>query len=101
MYAVMTQSEAREVILAHLRSKDSGKATDFDLIDEVGGDEGLYQRVRQELILGDLAEDYKDVGLKYIGPPADPSTSTDLNTSLGEEAPVSNPEAPEIGRAHV
>ena len=83
MYAVMTRSEAREVILAHLQSQDEGKATNSDLIDEIGGDEDLFQRVREDLILGDLAEDYKGAGLKYIGPPADPGVSAadeDLET---------------------
>jgi WD40 repeat protein len=61
----MTFEDAQASVLSHLRAR--GKATNYDLIDLLGGDESLFQRIRQTLILDDLAEDYKGAGLVYTG----------------------------------
>jgi hypothetical protein len=62
----MTREDARETILSHLRTH--GKATNLDLIDRLDGDESLFRRVRQSLILDDLVDDHKGAGLIYVGP---------------------------------
>ena len=81
----MTRDEAREAILSHLRNH--GKAAHLDLIDLVG-EETLYQRIRQTLILEDVAEEHKHVGLRYLG--------SDNDNSRSEEV-VSPTRAPETG----
>jgi WD40 repeat protein len=46
--------------------KDQKKATNSSLIDLLDGDEVLFQKVREELIFNDIADDKKGVGLIYI-----------------------------------
>jgi hypothetical protein len=61
----MTYDDARATILGHLRAH--GNATNSVLTEIAGGD-ARYQALREDLILNDLAEDDKGVGLVYIGP---------------------------------
>src|SRR6266540_3089776 len=56
---------ARENVLSILREK--GKARNSELIRAVDGDADLFNEIREDLILEDLAEDKKGVGLVYIG----------------------------------
>lgn len=62
----MKFDEAREVILDLLRRE--GKAGNRQMLQLLGGDRDTWEQVREELILNDLAEDKKGVGLVYIGP---------------------------------
>jgi hypothetical protein len=62
----MTRDEAREAILSYLRDHD--KATNLDLIDQIGGDDERFRRIRSELIMDGLAEDIKGEGIVYTGP---------------------------------
>jgi WD40 repeat protein len=88
----MTREDARETILSHLRTH--GKATNLDLIDRLDGDESLFRRVRESLILNDLVDDHKGAGLIYVGtgngdvgdPPDDSETAID-----GSEANPAEP----------
>lgn len=61
----MDYEDARAGILAILASR--GAATNSELIDAVGGDQALFQRIREELILNDLADDKKGAGLIFLG----------------------------------
>ena len=60
----MDDSEAFELALSMLREKK--RITNSQLRLQFGGDEALLQRIREDLILQDFAEDYKNVGLILI-----------------------------------
>lgn len=47
--------------------RERGRATNRAMIQAIGGDAELFEEVRDDLILDDLAEDKKGVGLVYIG----------------------------------
>jgi WD40 repeat protein len=86
----MTREEARETILSHLRTH--GKATNLDLIDRLDGDESLFQRVRQSLILDDLVDDHKGAGLIYAGNGDVEDPPDDLEAAIdGSEANSAEP----------
>jgi len=74
----MDFDEAKTVILGILKAEDM--ATDFDLIDAVGGDEPLYRRVRARLIMEDLVRDKAGVGLIYSGPAVEPEQAASADT---------------------
>jgi tetratricopeptide (TPR) repeat protein len=78
----MTFEDAQASVLSHLRAR--GKASNYDLIELLGGDESLFQRIRQTLILDDLAEDYKGAGLAYVA--SEESTSPDAVIAATDEA---------------
>jgi WD40 repeat protein len=69
----MNHDDSKQIILQLLQQK--GKATNKEMIRLVGNEE-LFEEIRQELILDDLARDKAGVGLEYIG------TSTDKVTQL-------------------
>ena len=84
----MEFAEAREVVLDVLRH--AGKAKNSQMLEVLGGDEVLLEKVREDLIFDDLAEDKKGVGLIYIGP----TDETDaLGTDEGESSPAIRPPA--------
>jgi hypothetical protein len=91
----MTFEDAQASVLSHLRAR--GKATNCDLIDLLGGDESLFQRIRQTLILDDLAEDYKGAGLVYVA--SEESTSPDgVIAATDEAAPAAGGPEGDTGR---
>ncbi|NUQ66308.1 MAG: hypothetical protein HUU20_27925 [Pirellulales bacterium] len=85
----MNLEEARDIVL-HLLSTE-GRVTNSRIEDALGGDAGLVRRIREALILEDLADDYKNVGLIYTGPP-------DSATASHEPGEVPRPTAPEPNR---
>lgn len=60
----MKHEEARAVILALLAEK--GRVTNRAAIRAVGGNEERFEDIREELILEELADDFKGVGLKRL-----------------------------------
>jgi len=60
----MDYSSARSKILELL--KKNGKARNSEMVRLIGGNESLFQEIREELIFEDIAEDKKNVGLVYI-----------------------------------
>lgn len=68
----MNLKQAREVVLDLLRTK--GRITNSEIEKTVGGDAALAKHIRETLIVEDLAEDYKGVGVAYLGPPLPPQT---------------------------
>jgi WD40 repeat protein len=60
----MEYHEAYKLALDLLQNKK--RITNFELLEKMKGDASLLQRVRQELILQNLAEDYKNVGLIQV-----------------------------------
>ncbi len=71
---------ARKIILTHLQSQKG--ATNFKLIELIGGDLPLFERIKEELIFNDLAEDKKGAGLVYIG---SEKVNDDKNTGIQSE----------------
>lgn len=61
----MTQDEATREILRVLET--DGRATDAQILRTVDGDRALLQRIKETLILDELAEDKAGIGLVYIG----------------------------------
>jgi hypothetical protein len=61
----MNEQQAREAILALLRQK--GRATNSEMLALVGLNRELFERLREELILDDLAADKNGVGLVWKG----------------------------------
>ncbi|MDY6990290.1 MAG: TIR domain-containing protein [Thermodesulfobacteriota bacterium] len=76
----MNLDEAKQAILQLLR--DKGKATNRQMIRAIGEDRELFEEVREELILDDLAKDKEGVGLVYIGPVFEPQEDSEA----GQEA---------------
>lgn len=66
---------ACKTVLDHLRTSTKGMATNSTLRRLLGGDEGLLQEVREELILNELALDKGGVGLQL-------ASAADLLNSL-------------------
>jgi tetratricopeptide (TPR) repeat protein len=65
--------------------RDRGKATNKEMIDVIGGDRKLFERVRETLILDAVAGDDADgVGLVYIRRPLD-DADVDLASRVGIE----------------
>jgi WD40 repeat protein len=88
----MEYANARAAILAVLKAR--GAATNSELVDAIGGDQTLFRRVREDLILNDLAEDKKGVGLILLGPPASVSAAPALaQTSAGPGAAPADADA--------
>jgi WD40 repeat protein len=90
--------EARALVLRLLEGR--GKATNSDMVEVCGDDQKLFERVRQDLILNDLAEDKKGVGLIYTGHsvqetspieahPGPPSQATPPATTSAKEVFIS------------
>jgi WD40 repeat protein len=71
----MNFDEAREIVLQILRTK--GKAKNSEMLQALGGDTGLLEQVREDLLFNDLAEDKKGVGLIYTGPALRPELSNE------------------------
>jgi hypothetical protein len=80
--------QASETILSLL--KKQGKATNSEMTAALGGDADLFTRVRESLILDDLAKDKKGVGLVYTGPPGDETTTV---AEIPSGAPAPDPPA--------
>jgi WD40 repeat protein len=57
----MNIDQARAIVLELLRAK--GKATNSEMLEAVGGNEAVLRQIREDLILDDLADDKKGVGL--------------------------------------
>ena len=76
----MDLKSARKIILTHLQSQKG--ATNFKLIELIGGDLPLFERIKEELIFNDLAEDKKGAGLVYIG---SENVNDDKNTEIQSE----------------
>jgi hypothetical protein len=66
--------EAREAALAKLRQQ--GKAKNSELLALIGGDAALLEKVREDLIFEELAEDIRGVGLRYTAPAASAPAET-------------------------
>ena len=62
----MTLEEARSIVIELLCLQ--GVRQEQRLIHALGDDSALFERVREDLIFNDLAEDKKGVGLVYAGP---------------------------------
>lgn len=60
----MNFDAAKSIIVKHLQQQK--KATNSNMIELIGGDKMLFEKIREELILDDIAEDKKGVGLIYI-----------------------------------
>ena len=60
----MNFDDALNKILSNL--KENKGATNRSLIELIGDDNALFEKVREHLIFHDLAEDKKGVGLVYI-----------------------------------
>jgi hypothetical protein len=65
---------ARQTVLELLRRE--GRARNSQLVELLGNDAALFERVREDLLFNDLAEDKKGVGLIYAGPTAPPAAAT-------------------------
>ena len=88
----MNIDEARTKVLELLKRKS--RATNSEMLEVLGGDQVLLERVREELILDDLADDKQGVGLIYrrepepappITPPPHPAAS-----NAAPDAPAPN-----------
>jgi hypothetical protein len=104
----MNLDQAREIVLQLVRAK--GRITNSEIEEAVGGDAALARRVRETLIMEDLAEDCKNVGVAYIGPPPQPeppdtplaapmaaSQETDKDAPATEsQAPAPPPHLPQL-----
>ncbi|MBM3298437.1 MAG: toll/interleukin-1 receptor domain-containing protein [Deltaproteobacteria bacterium] len=62
----MTQEQAKTLVLGRLQA--DGKAKNSELLELLGGDQALFDRVREDLIFHNQARDYQQVGLVYCGP---------------------------------
>ena len=60
----MNPEEAKKILIEYLQKK--GKATKNEMIELLNGDVRLFSKIREELILDDIAEDKKQIGLVYI-----------------------------------
>ena len=80
----MDYEDARAAVLAILTAR--GAARNSELVEAVGGDHALFQRVREDLIFRDLAEDKKGVGLVLLGPPAAAAGPPAPTPTLAESA---------------
>ena len=76
----MDLKSARKIILTHLQSQKG--PTNFKLIELIGGDLPLFERIKEELIFNDLAEDKKGAGLVYLG---SEKVNDDKNTEIQSE----------------
>ncbi len=65
----MEFEEATSLVLRLLEEK--GKAKNSEMMKLCGNDRELFDRVREDLIFNDLAEDKKGVGLVYVRPPSE------------------------------
>ena len=79
----MTPDQARHAILNLLKEQD--KAINLDLVDALGGNEELFERVKQRLILDEEAEDFKGVGLQLS--PQSSSTGSESRSGRGLPSP--------------
>jgi len=88
----MDFDSAREFILTYLQAWNG--ATNSRLIELIGGDVSLFERIKEDLIFNDLAEDKKGAGLVYIGSAnviAEEKTGLqDCPESVKNEVPVSH-----------
>jgi len=79
----MNFDTALQRILAHL--KQHHKATNTVLTELVEGDSELFNKVKEQLIIDDLAEDIKGAGLSYcVSTGADEDGQTDTDSALPE-----------------
>ena len=102
----MTFDEAREVILDLLRRQ--GKAKNSQMLDLLGGDQELLDKVREDLVFEGLAEDKKGVGLIYVGPaepapliPEPPAPAAVPLPSPTKPAPAAPPTSPPVPRGQI
>lgn len=90
----MNFEDAKSAALRLLISK--GAARNSELIEAVGGDAALFDRVREDLIFNDLAEDKKGVGLIYVGPEA--SSARQRESATPQQAASESESARESSR---
>jgi hypothetical protein len=62
----MNLDEARQIVLQLLRTQ--GRAKNSELLHAIGGDETLWNQVREDLLFEGLAEDVHGAGLKCTAP---------------------------------
>jgi WD40 repeat protein len=79
----MDFESAQKIILTYLQSWKG--ATNSKLIDLIEGDASLFERVKEDLIFNDLAEDKKGVGLVYIDPE---KVTDDINIEIRPEQKI-------------
>ncbi|MDB5337905.1 MAG: hypothetical protein JWN70_3524 [Planctomycetaceae bacterium] len=80
--------------------QQQAKAKNSELLELLGGDQELLEKVRESLIFDDLAQDKNGVGLVYAGPAASPAT----NESPPEQPrpqPAARPTPPPLARPHL
>lgn len=86
----MDFDRAKHCLLALLQRQ--GQAKNSELIAALGGDAALFERVREDLLFDDLAEDKKGVGLVYTGPAGGPPPEAPPAAAPApEETPPSSP----------
>lgn len=76
---------ARDTVIKLLRAK--GRAKNSEILAALEGDRKLFERVREDLIFRDLAEDKKGVGLIYAGPEGEGRRPADTE-SRAESSPA-------------
>lgn len=91
----MDYEDAKAGILAILASR--GSATNSELVDAVGGDQALFQRIREELILNDLADDKKGAGLIFLGTARGPAGTAGLRSAQAGGGREIEPSPPPAG----
>ena len=71
----MTLDEARGAVLALLRHQ--GKAKNSEMLALLGGDAALLERLREDLLFEELAEDVRGAGLRFTGPAANAASGSE------------------------
>jgi WD40 repeat protein len=74
----MRFEEAKDAVLALLRQQ--GKAKNSEMLALIGGDTALLEKVREDLLFEELAEDVRGAGLRYTGAAA---ATAEAETSPG------------------
>lgn len=79
--------------------QQQAKAKNSELLELLGGDPELLEKVRESLIFDDLAQDKNGVGLIYVGPAAAPATN-DSHPEQSRPQPAPRPPPPPLARPH-
>ena len=74
----MIFDEALDAVLILLRQQ--GRAKNSEMLAVMGGDTVMLERVREDLLFGELAEDVRGAGLRYTG--------VGVNAKIDSEGPV-------------
>ena len=85
----MDFAQARAIVVDILRERS--RAKNSDLLSALGGDAALFEKVREDLVFADIAEDKKSVGLVYIGAAAAPASPASPGTTA---SPLAGPAVP-------